>query len=487
MTEVSYQQLEGHLKGKGSLSAEGPGPVTLIFGEELFVRHAFEAVLRRLLPSMQDSINCETLDGATVNLADVVARLNTYALLSGPKVVALKDARVFHSKEDAPKLLEQARSFHGQGDLSKAARALLGALAQLGLTLEDFQGPLRGAHLPAGWDPGEEDGWIDELLAHCAENRLSVPAAADPAKLMEEAILRGFPPNNHLIITTDLVDRRRSLFKAIDRQGLIVDCAVPKGERAADREAQKAALSRQLEAVLAPHGKIMGQPAFEALREKTGFDLGVFTNNLRLLVEYTGERREIGVEDVEAALARTKKDPLFEFTDAVTDRKGQASLRLLGYLLSGEIHPLQALAAVTNQFRRLVMAKDFIESPAGKVWRPNCSFPEFQKNVIPALVNSDRELLERLAAWEAAHGEDDGRGPKRKKTKATSDLALAKNPGNAYPIFKLLKKSNSFARSELLQTFAFLGDAEVRLKSSPLNPRLILERLIWQICGELAA
>lgn len=482
MAEISYQQLQTHLKGKGPSSPGVPAPVTLIFGEELFVRHAFEEVLRHLLPSMQDSLNFETLDGATVNLGDVAARLNTYALLSGTKVVALKDARVFHGKEDAPKLLENARSAHAQGDLPKAARALLGALAQLGLALEDFQRPVRGAHLPVGWDPGEEDGWIDDLLAHCSENQLAVPTAADPAKLLEEAILRGFPPNNHLILTVDLVDRRRSLFKAIHQQGLIVDCSVPKGERKADREAQEAALSQQVKAVLEPQGKTMNRPAFAALCEKTGFDPGVFTNNLRLLVDYIGERREIGVADVETALARTKKDPLFEFTNAVTDRKAEPSLRLLGSLLSGEIHPLQALAAVTNQIRRLMLAKDFVESPAGKVWRPGCSFPEFQKNVIPALVEADRELVERLAAWEAAHEGENGRGAKKKKVKTASDLVLAKNPGNAFPIFHLLKKSDGFERSELPKAFEWLSEADVQLKSSPLNPRLILERLILRIC-----
>jgi DNA polymerase-3 subunit delta len=483
MAEITYPQLKAHLKGAGPPGEGVPPPVTLIFGEELFVRHAFDAILAHLLPSMQESINFEPLDGATVNLADVVARLNTYALLAGTKVVAVKDARVFHGKEDAPKLLESARGAHAQGDLPKAARALLGALAQLGLALADFQRPVRGAQLPAGWDPGAEDGWIDELLAHCTENQMAVPAAADPARLLEEALLRGFPPGNHLVLTVDSADRRRTLFKAIDRQGLIIDCSVPKGERKADHEAQEAALSQQLKAVLDPCGKTMGRPAFEALREKTGFDPGVFTNNLRLLIEYTGARREITAADVEAALPRTKKDPIFELTNAVADRQAEACLRLLGSMLSGEIHPLQALAAVANQVRRLLLAKDFTASTAGAAWRTGCPFPQFQKSVLPALVESDRQLLERLTAWEQAHSGEEGGGAKKKKTKIASDLVLAKNPGNAYPIYQLLKKSDGFTRAELLEAFPRLAEADVQLKSSPLNPRLILERLIWQICG----
>jgi len=66
-----------------------------------------------------------------------------------------------------------------------------------------------------------------------------------------------------------------------------------------------------------------------------------------------GERREITAEDVAAVLTRTKKDPLYELTNAVTDRDWEKSFFFLASLLAGDIHGLQALAAIANQVRKL--------------------------------------------------------------------------------------------------------------------------------------
>ena len=56
----------------------------------------------------------------------------------------------------------------------------------------------------------------------------------------------------------------------------------------------------------------MGRAAFQAMVDKTGEDLRAFAGGLEKLVDYTGQRSEITAADVEAALTRTKKDPLYE-------------------------------------------------------------------------------------------------------------------------------------------------------------------------------
>jgi DNA polymerase-3 subunit delta len=315
-------------------------------------------------------------------------------------VVALKDARVFHTKADAGRQFENARKAFMDGDAPKAARALLGALGQMNLTLEDLSDSSRSANLPPGWDPGEDDAWLNGLLDHCRSHQLEVKDAGDEATRLEEAIAKGFPAGHHLIISTDIADRRRGLFKTISEKGLVIDCSVPKGERKADREAQAAVLQQQVKVILDPRRKTMDRAAFMALCEMTGFNLGVFANNLEILVDFVGERREITAEDVEAALTRTKKDPLFEFTNAVTDRQWEKSVGLLGSLLEGDMHALQLLAAIANQVRKLLVAKGFMESPAGASWRPGCTFPQFQKAVLPAVVQHDRELLAQCGEWE---------------------------------------------------------------------------------------
>jgi DNA polymerase-3 subunit delta len=483
MAEITYQELRTYLKDLEAPAERPPAAVHLIHGEDLFVRMAFDEILRCILPGAQDSLNYEPVDGAAAGIGDVVASLNTYSLLGGTKVVALKDARLFHTREDAGKLLDGARKAHSDGDLARAARHFLAALAQMNLSPEEMKTSSRSERLPPGYDPGEDDAWMDRILEHCAAGRLAVPAGADAAGLLERAVENGFPKGHHLIITTDLVDRRRSLYKLISEKGMVVDCSVPKGDRKADKEAQEAVLSEHMKAVLGPQGKTMSRAVFLALCEMTGFDPGTFSNNLRILIDYAGERREITAEDLEAVLTRTKKDPLYELTNAVTDRQAEKAFFFLGSLLEGEIHGLQALAAIANQVRKLLVAKDFTSGPAGAAWHPACDYPQFQKKVMPAVAQYDRELLARLEGWDRALAEPSADGKKKKKAKVATDLVLAKNPANAYPVYQLLKKSDRFSRSDLLAALDAVNEADLKLKSSPLQPRLILERVVMQMCA----
>jgi len=484
MGEISYQDLKAYLKQIEAPSDRLPAAVHLIHGEDFLVRTAFEEILQRLLPDASRCLNYEPLDGAAASIGDVVASINTYSLLGGAKVVALKDARLFHARETAVKLLDSARNARIDGDLPRAAKHFLAALAQLNLSLEDLRTSNRSIRFPDGFDAGSDDAWIDAILDHCASARLSVPSAGDNAGILERAIENGFPKGHHLIITTDLIDRRRSLYKLISEKGIVIDCSVPKGDRRADKEAQAAALADHMRSILEPVGKTMSREVFLSLCEMTGFDLGTFANNLQILIDYAGPRQAITVEDVEAALTRTKKDPLYELTNAVTDRSWDRSLFFLDALLAGEIHGLQALAAVANQIRKLLVAKDFTESPGGAAWHPAANYPQFQKSIMPAVVAFDRELIGRITAWETTLAGDPAEGKKRKKSdKAATDLQLARNPGNPFPVYQTLKKADRFSRTELLRALEALAEADARLKSSALNPRLILERVVWQICS----
>ena len=487
MPEITYQELRSYLKDFEAPARRAPAAVHLIHGEDLFVRMAFDEILRSILPGAQESLNYEPLDGATAGIGDVVASLNTYSLLGGAKVVALKDARLFHTREDAKTLLGSARAAQSEGDLPRAARRFLAMLAQLKLSLEEMKASNRAETLPDGYDPGEDDAWIDRILEHCASGRLTVPTGADAADLLGKAVENGFPKGHHLIITTDIADRRRSLYKLLSEKGMVVDCSMPKTDRKADKETREAALLEHMQAILGPQGKTMSRAAFLALCEMTGFDPGTFSNNLRTLIDYAGPRREITAEDVGAVLTRTKKDPLYEFTNAVTDRDAEKALFFLGALLEGEIHGLQALAAIVNQLRKLIVAKDFTSSPAGAAWHPACGYPQFQKSVMPAIVQYDRELLARLAGWDQALGDPPAGGGKKKKAKDATDLVLAKNPANAFPVYQMLRKSDRFSECDLLEALDAANVADLKLKSSQLKPRLILERVVLQICSPASA
>ena len=232
----------------------------------------------------------------------------------------------------------------------------------------------------------------------------------------------------------------------------------------------------------------------------TGFDLRMFAGNLEKLVQYVGDRKTIAVEDVESALPRTRQDPVFELTNAVTDRNYDSASFFLKSLLSRGFFPLQIIAAIINQMRKVLIIKDFLDSPAGKFWQSGFTFDQFKKQfsqtILPALQAHDAILVNRLGEWETrlhSKSESDPLPPDKKKKKSVqaekkpaqpaTDMLLAKQPASPYPLYLLMQKSDRFSRTDLIQAIISLDQANLSLKSSDLNPELILERMMLKICG----
>ena len=486
MPIINYKNLKAHLKAPGGNPF---APVYLIYGEEMLTKSAFEELLDALVPVSERSLNYEMLDGTQENISGLIGRVNTYSLLPGTKVVALRDARIFHSGPDKDRLLLNAKAAYDEDNIKKAAGFLRSLMRLLHLSYEDIEQANRQKTLGKSKAIAADDAWLDEILFYCLKNSLSVPPTKDDSLALQQAIEKGFPQNNHLIITTDIVDKRRALFKTVSSRGVVIDCSVPQGDRRVHRDSQQAVLRQKMHETLNAANKRMDQAAFMALYNMTGFDLRTFTSNLEKLINYVVERQDISITDIESVLRRTKKDPIYELTNAVSERQAEPALFFLESILSSGIHPLQVLAALVSLFRKLLLVKDFVESVYGSIWQAACPYDYFQKQVIPAIVEYDRNLLDHLNDWQdmlekesASQVTHASAKVKKKTTQIAPDLLIAKNPRNAYPIYQLLKKSERYAKDELLDAFETLNTADRKLKTSSQNSRLVLERAILDSC-----
>ncbi len=489
MPEIHHKLLKKYLKNLNAGSEKQFAPVYLIFGEELLVKTAFDDLLEKMLPGAARNANYDPVEGAIENIYEVIERVNTYSLLGGTRVVAMRDSRIFYTQQDKSRLLERSKSAYDDDDLLKAAKYFMSLLGNLNLSFDDVDKSNRQKTLNLDPELSRSDEWLDEIIGYCMEKNLRIPEPADETAALQRAIEKGFPGNNHLLITTDIVDKRRSLYKTIKDRGVVIDCAVPRGDRRADRMAQEEVLLQKMTEILKPNNKQMDKGAYLVLMDMTGFDLRTFCGSLEKLIDYVGERNTITVEDVESVLKRTKKDPIYDFTNAIVDRQIEKALFLLNSLMEAEFHPLQILAAITNQVRKLLLAKEFAKSSRAKGWSAGISFNVFQQNIIPSVVAYDQSLLKTLEEWENANinsAEGDTiseQVKKKKKTKIDTDLLLARNPKNAYPVFQLLKKSERYATAELMAAIAYLNEIDMQFKTTSQNPKLALERLIFKICS----
>lgn len=480
MPIIAYNELPDHLSRASA--ADWPA-VTLVCGEEMLCKKAFEAVLDLLMPEKERAMGVERFDGTEDTLGSVLSSLNTFALLSRTKVVVLHDARLFYSAKAQQGLRQKTTQAALSGDMKRASRSFCNLMALCGLAFEDLTTAASRKKVADDID-GEPASWLMQLVDYCRENGLRIPKTRDDAEMLKTAMQSGFPDGHRLLITTDFVDRRKALFKAIDTAGLIVDCTIPKGETRADRMAQDAVTQAAVDDAMAKSGKRMESAARRRLMQWTGFDLRTLAGNLEKLISYVGDRNTISDADVRGVLQRSRKDPIFEFTNAVAERDLRSSLFLMQSLLEDGMHPLQLLAAVTNQLRRLLLAKDFIVRDGGRSWSARMAFPGFKTTAFKAVQTDDANHATLLETWEAMLTPPP-EGKERKRT-AGSDLVLAKNPRSPFPVFQTLKKADKFSMAMLSSAMIDLSEIDRRMKSTGQDPRLLLEAFLIRLCGKLS-
>ncbi|MFZ5569213.1 MAG: DNA polymerase III subunit delta [Thermodesulfobacteriota bacterium] len=480
MPEIPYQQFQNYLR---EMDTGAVPPVYLLFGEEYLYKSVQSSLIERICPDKGGGFDQEVLDGNSTNVFRVLESMATYPFLSQRKIVAFADAKIFYSSQDKGKWLENAKAAYQQKDIAKAARNLLRFLASLNLKLNEADPDSLQEALKTDSGEGELEAWLEETIAFARNQNLSVPDAPDEAGVLEKAIEKGFPKGNLLIITTDLVDKRRKVYQSIKQAGVIVDCSMPKGNRQADRQAQEALLQETVRERLDGSGKRMDKAAYAALAELTGADPRLFAGNIDTLVSYVGDRQMITADDVRAVLRRTRQDPIFELTGAFSDRELSKALICLDSLLADGFHPLQLLSALAKQIRKLIVVKDFTESRHGRAWQKDMSFSQFKAAVLPAMERFDAELSVMGDDREDALPPEGKKADKRSKKKGEADTGIGANPNNPYPVYLLVRKSGNFSLAELVDGLRNLHAADLRMKSSAQSPRLILENALTRIMG----
>lgn len=470
MPEIAFKDL----KSQQQLDKK---PVYLIYGEEALVRLALDRVLATL--NIAD-INHERIENDDVS--DAMTRVNTFSLLAEPKVVGLYDSRIFFSKSSPAALLEKAKdAFDGEKE-DAAAKWMATLLGTLDLTFDDVKDPQRReTALNLNAEVYGDGEWVATVLSRCETKNLTPRTIPDAAAALRDAIEKGFPAGHALVITAEGADKKHGLYDIIRDKGLVIDCSVPKGSRKVDQETRDALLRDRMTELLGRAGKRMEPRAYAAMVEMTGFDVRTFSGNLEKLIQYVGERPMITAADVGEVLDRTRKDPIYEMTEAVTDRKLGNALFYVSSLLGDGFFPLQILAALINQVRRLMVARDFMESPEGRAWAPGMGYPQFQNVVMPQAKAYDQRRIDMLTAWQEALRPPDQK-KKGKPKKTDTDLVLTKASRSPFPVFRLLQKASVFDKEELTNALDALHEADLKLKSAGTDHRLVLEWAVTRIC-----
>jgi DNA polymerase-3 subunit delta len=433
-------------------------PIYLLFGDSYLVTSALTELTERLIPEAQRSTNLQIVDGAQADFRAILEGLNTFALFSGRKVAVVLSSPILSSRADLPGLFARTRAAFEAGTLDVAGRSLLEALAYAGWSLDDVASgawreiPTQLWQQTFGVDrDGPDTEWIETVVTHAMSKGMAPPERRDEAALLEAALHRGFPANHSLVITADAVDKRRSLYRLIADKGVAVDLTLATGTGKEARSQQDAVIRGIVRETLTPAGKTIEPDALALLMDRVGSNLWALSNQLQQLISFVGPESTIHREHVETVSQPVREEALYELTGTATSGDCARALAHLSRLLDQGYHGLQILAALTNEVRRLVAARDLIDTRLQGRLDPGISYGAFQKTVYPLL----KAGLEAGSPMKSMH---------------------------PFALHKLLMRSVTFQQAELIKSLHLLFSAEVTLKSAGIPGRLLLGSVILRLC-----
>lgn len=418
----------------------GPQPVYLFSGDEFLVRQAVEQLVDALVPPGARDFNLVTLDGTSADAKAIASHLAQVPMLRGVKLVVVRDTSLLTGKSDLTDEVSRARQLLADGKDKDAARRILAVLSKGGWTVSDLtEATKKRWQSDLGVDSDVLDKGDLARLREIAESEgLKVPESETDT--LERLLSGGAPDGNVLVLTAEKPDRRLSLTKRIEKLGEHVVC---KAEQTG-RTIETLDVSAVRDAVLSRHGKRLKRDAEDLLKRMIGGEMRLLSGELEKLCLYVGERGEITVEDVRAiGVTRVREEAFWELGSAVVGRDLPSALWYLHDAFDHGRHPIPVLAGISSALRRAAQVRSVAE----------------RHRVRRGTRNLPGEVVDEIAALRP------GRRP------------------HPFALLKEWERSLAWPGVEaLMGGLSACRDADLALKTSQGDPRLVVERLVLRLC-----
>jgi DNA polymerase-3 subunit delta len=434
--------MKGNLKGLLSGISKGKDyPFIVLHGDDFQVHEACKAILDVISPTEQRAFNLERFDGRKTRWDQIEVALRTPPLFPGKKTILIENAPYFLSRERKGELIEKILQLWSENKKDEAARLFLDLMVLEGVTQEQWNkvqasssGPQVNQLLSKG-----TNGDLQPILAFCLNQgmELSVQDRDKILDLMEE----GLSPWAVLLITAPHVDRRTRLYRRLEEKGTVLDLSL---NREKSGGIKQETLLEFLEQRLTEAGKRIEHPAREMILARAPAELWAFHEEMEKLLLYVGKNPSISAQDVAESFLDQAEVWIFDLTNSIAKRDTLQSLGHLRRLLFQREPPLKILNTIASNVRQLLTVRHLIESEMRTKWRKGMSFAEFQRRVLQQ------------------------GGP-----------FLTRNPYGDYMRFQ---SAENFTTQELVRYLHLIYQTDIRLKSTGIPPRMVMERLILEMC-----
>jgi len=429
-----------------SKNSRGP-QLLLLFGDDLRVQEACKTLLDNLVPEDQRGFNLERFDGRSAPWDQIEGSLNIPPFFPGKKVVWVENVTYFISREQKGELGEKIRQAWSEGKQDEAVRLLQDLLAVEGWTqkqLEQAQsatssGPLNDL---LEVDGPEASADTQALLAHSRSQGMDLSRRrSSEEQRLAEMLERGLPPWDFLLMTAVQVDRRMRLYKRLEEMDAVLELVI---ERDRSGRISRESLALFVNQQLRQAGKTIEAQAREIILLRAGDDLRGLQQELEKLCLYVGDQPTIRSRDVDAIFADQGDGWVFDLTRCIAERNAVGALVHLVRLLAQGEHPLKLLGTVAAEVRKLLAARQLMDGEVRGKWKRGLTYQQFQQNVL----KEGAPILTR----------------------------------NPYADYMCFQRADHFSLTDLRACLTSSYEADLRLKSTGNNPRLIMEKLILNMC-----
>jgi DNA polymerase-3 subunit delta len=446
------------MKDKPAKKSQISTGLFLFYGDDFLIKERVSNLIDSILDPASKITNLKTFDGSSLDMGDLIAYLMNRPLFWGIRVALVEQTPLFISQANITKTIGRIVDLWKAGD-SKAAFRFLKQLA-VSLDLVPLTGDLPNDWLKEVDEVSRLDPSDRELLLQAAAtfaNDFSGSISSGDENILLDILQYGLPQDAYLIMTANSVDKRNPLLKAFQEKGQVEELR-PRFDRSFVR-LDRTYFQSLVKDFLRTHGKTITSEAMELAFSKSGKDIRRIRSELQKIVSYLGKRSEITVHDVKDLFLDFHEAAFFDLSRAIRDSNPEKLLIALHENLKAVDHPLQTLAVMASEFRKLIAARELLFTSFKSTWKSNLTYDGFVSIVAKVRRETSSEKL----------------------NKGKFNLLNQKD----FPLFQLLKTAQAFPLDKLIRVMEMILDADMQIKSSKLGsfaPEIILENLVLTIC-----
>lgn len=269
--------------------------VYLLHGEERYLQEEIIDQLKKNYLGSEEQFGYEKVEGGSLRLAEIIAQISEKGLFSSKRLLVV----------DNPPYLGSSRKTVEQGDP---------------------EGPDENTLA----DEKESVGLLEDYIVEQQEGR----------------------PGSVLVFTTEKADRRKRIYKVIEKKGSAVECSILKGETLTDWVRQKAASL----------GKTIDRSAMDKLLLAGNHNLHYLSGELEKYSSYLGDcETVISGQVVDLLFSGDLQGNVFKLADAIAEKNHAGAESLLQLLLGRREKPLLIFFMITRHYRLLLQARCLLD------------------------------------------------------------------------------------------------------------------------------